>query len=65
MEWADDGLEQAEAVPEHPIHVGLDGAFVVKVDDADNGVLLAETVNAADPLLHPHRVDETETRAAA
>ena len=56
LQAADHGLEQADAASEGAVYVGLDRAVVVQVDDADCGVGLTDTVDAADPLLDPHRV---------
>ena len=56
LQAADHGLEQADAGSESTVYVGLDGAVVVQVDDTDGGVGLADTVDATDALLDPHRV---------
>ncbi len=49
-------LEQIDAATQRHVNVRFDRAFVVEVDDANLGVLLAETVNAADALLHAHGI---------
>ena len=56
LQAADHGLEQADAVSERPVNVGFDRALVVQIDDPNAPMLLAETIDTADVLFHPHGV---------
>ena len=56
LQASDDLLEQPDAAAQRPVDRGLDRAFVVEVHDTDSRMALADPVDAADPLLDPHRV---------
>jgi hypothetical protein len=48
--------EQADALAQGTVDVGLDRVRVVQVDDPDHRMPLPEPVDAPDALLDPHRV---------
>ena len=56
LETAHQTLEEVDPLAEGEVDVGLDRVLVGQVDHADLGVLLADPVDAADPLLDLHRV---------
>ena len=56
LQRPDDFLEEADAALEGVIGVLFDGAFHIEVEDFHGGRFLANTVNAADALLDPHRI---------
>src|ERR1039458_10796793 len=56
LQAANYALEQVDATAEGEVHVRLDRAFVVEIDDADLGVLLAKAVDTPDALLDAHGI---------
>src|SRR6185437_429801 len=56
LQFANRVLEDADALHDSFDNVGLDGPWRVEVEDADLLLLLADPVDAADPLLDLHRV---------